>query len=108
MIKILSIKGKRNYDNPDTNPDLHWVEMVFQNDYGTHTLELNGEHPLPSEPELRRDIEWLLWDYGLLSQQKTRTAAQRVRVAQGVIESDRLNYLLAKAYMEILGSPEAG
>lgn len=105
MIKIHSIKGKRNYDNPDTTPDLHWVELVFENEFGTHTLELNGERPLPDDPALRSDLEWLLWDYGLLEQQDSRTAKQRVRIVQNKFDDGDINHPLARAYMETLGTP---
>ncbi len=104
MIKVISIKGKRNYDNFDTTPDLHWVEMVFENDHGTHTLELNGERPLPTEPVLRREIEYMLWDYGLLEQQESKTAKQRVRIAQEFFNRSRSCHPLAHAYVESLGS----
>lgn len=105
-MKILSIKAQRNYDNPHATPDGHWVELTFENDYGVHTLEMNGRRLLPEDPALRRDLEWLLWDYGLLSQQDSRTQRQRVRVAQEQFDRDLLNYQLARAYMARLGAPE--
>jgi hypothetical protein len=103
MIKIISINGTRNFDNPDPNPEGHWVELVFENDHGVHTLDLNGPRPLPDDPALKDDLEWLLWDYGLMSQQDGRTARQRARNAQELIWTDRRNYLLARSYMEQLG-----
>jgi hypothetical protein len=105
MIKILGIKGTRNHDNPWPTPEGHWVELVFRNEHGVHTIELNGDRPLPEDPELKKDLEWMLWDYGLLCQQDSKTARQRVRIAQDRILKDRLNYLLAKAFLEQVGGP---
>lgn len=95
----LDIQGWRCESNPDATPEGHWVGMVFRNAYGTHMLELNGRKPLPDhDPQLRSDLEYLLWHYGLLSQQDTETDEERVGVAQELWLSDR-NHVLAKCYM---------
>ena len=70
-------------------------------------LELNGRKPLPDhDAQLRSDLEYLLWDYGLLSQQESKTDEERVLVAQDLWRTDR-NHLLARNYMENLNSDAA-
>lgn len=106
MLKILEIHGRRSETNPDPTPDGHWVGMAFKNDHGTHLVELNGRHPLPDgDPELRADLEFLLWDYGLLSQQDSKSLKQRIRVAQELWDTQRFTHPLARRYLENLGAP---
>ena len=104
MIEVISITGIRNFTNEEATPDGHWVKMEFRNAHGLHIIELNGEQPLPDDPALRRDLEWLLWDYGLLSQDYGSSAAERAEEAENQLLMDRLNYLPAKAYLERLGA----
>jgi hypothetical protein len=106
MLTILDLHARRCLGNPDPTPAGHWVGLVFSNDHGTHVLELNGRKPLPDhDPQLRADLEFLLWDYGLLSQQDSETDEERIRVARDLWSSDR-NHMLARRYMERLGAPE--
>lgn len=100
MIEVLSITGVRNFTNPEPTPEGHWVQLVFRNAFGVHTLELNGKLALPESAALRTDLEWMLWDYGLLSQETGSSARERADTAQELILMDRLNYALARAYLE--------
>ena len=105
MLKILEIHGRRCETNPDPTPEGHWVGMAFENDHGTHMLELNGRTPLPDhDPELLADLEFLLWDYGLLSQQDCKSLRQCIRVAQELWDTQRATHPLARSYMESLGA----
>ncbi|MBI5332987.1 MAG: hypothetical protein HZB72_00115 [Burkholderiales bacterium] len=107
MLKILDIEARRCASNPDPTPDGHWVGLAFENAYGIHVLELNGRRPLPDhDPQLRSDLEYLLWDYGLLSQQESETRDERVRVAQDLWDTQRWCHPRARQYMEHLGSSE--
>lgn len=104
MLTILDIQARRCRGNPDPTPAGHWVGLVFSNAHGTHVLELNGRKPLPDhDPQLRADLEFLLWDYGLLSQQDSETPQERIRVAQELWLTDR-NHAHARRYMEHLGA----
>lgn len=105
MIKIFHIQGQRCESNPAPTPEGHWVGLVFENSHGRHVLELNGRAPLPDhDPALRSDLEFLLWDWGLLEQQDSTSDAQRVAIAQALCDRDR-NHPLARAYLEALGAP---
>jgi hypothetical protein len=102
MLTMIDIQAKRCRGNPNPTPAGHWVGMVFSNAHGTHVLELNGRKPLPDHDTLlRTDLEYLLWDYGLLSQQDSQNEEERVRVAQELWDRDR-NHRLARDYMENL------
>jgi hypothetical protein len=104
LLEIIDIQGWRCETNPDPTPEGHWVGMVFRNAYGTHILELNGRKPLPNhDPQLRSDLEYLLWDFGLLSQQDSATDQRRVSVAQALWQSDT-NHALARQYMFLMGA----
>ncbi|MDM0108482.1 hypothetical protein QTH97_26270 [Variovorax sp. J22R24] len=103
MLQILDIQAHRGNENPHPTPEGHWVGLVFKNAFGTHVLELNGRKPLPDhDPQLRADLEFLLWDYGLLSQQDSETPEERIRAAQALWHTDR-NHAHARRYMERLG-----
>ena len=105
MLKIIDIQGWRCESNPYPTPEGHWVGLVFRNAYGTHILELNGRKPLPDhDPQLLSDLEYLLWDYGLLSQQYSDTNEEHIRVAQEMWRCDQ-NHATAKDYMLRLGAP---
>ena len=107
MLTILDIQARRCQGNPDPTPAGHWVGLVFSNAHGTHVLELNGRKPLPDhDPQLRADLEFLLWDYGLLSQQDSETPEERIRVAQALWHTDR-HHARARRYMEQLGAAQA-
>ena len=106
MIEVIRISGVRDFTNPEPSPKGHWVELVFRNDHGVHTLELNGKRALPNDAALKSDLEWLLWDYGLLSQEYGGSAEERATAAQELFWSDRQNYLRARAYMENLGAQQ--
>ena len=106
LLEIIDIQGWRCESNHDPTPEGHWVGMVFRNAYGTHILELNGRKLLPDhDPQLRSDLEYLLWDYGLLSQQDSKTDGERIGVAQEMWRSDK-NHALAKEFMLCLGASE--
>ncbi|MDM0029598.1 hypothetical protein [Variovorax saccharolyticus] len=103
MIKVLSIDAKRSENHLEATPDGHWVRLVFENAHGTHSVELNGTQALPIGPEVRDDLEFLLWDYGLLEQQDSCTSEDRVAVAQDLMDRD-LNHRLARDYLRDAGA----
>ncbi|MGJ7522704.1 hypothetical protein ACSFA0_19620 [Variovorax sp. LT1P1] len=103
MLQIIDIQAHRCQVNPHPTPEGHWVGLVFKNAFGTHVLELNGRKPLPDhDAQLRADLEFLLWDYGLLSQQDSESPEERIRVAQDLWRTD-CNHVHARRYMEQLG-----
>ncbi|MEB0114471.1 hypothetical protein QN397_24630 [Variovorax sp. RTB1] len=106
LLEIIDIQGWRCESNPYPTPEGHWVGLVFRNAYGKHMLELNGRKPLPDhDPQLRSDLEYLLWDYGLLSQQGSETNDERIRVAQELWNTDR-NHPKARNYLQSVGAAD--